>query len=962
MSLIRSVYAGLSIFCALFIVIIYKWEASVRIDHPATDAVSRKTQPPSTNDFVTSKLSTNYTLMKEIAALLMIDSTDRTPVVDHRSRSQLFDRCDMNRPSNYSGLIVVDWTYKSDAFSFINYKSFESLLQVYPHSEVHVHLIAPVTANYYKIGDFLSKHQLQKYIKMGYNIQIKVLCDSLKRHGGAVDSSRAATPPMGSDYWDAEMYKCCQHRRAADIARKRPMVPLHLYFYRRFLSLYESGGIYSDFAWYHIRALDVASSLDAAALQPSHILDPSPVVDKDSLMEIVHEQMNSSAGVEAEGGVNGAIVQLHCGDASSEDGERGSCSSSSLMAFSRHSPVLRCMLLQFSFKTSSLLQCLQLQSISRSNESAHSGEYMNGSSSSVPREVKCITESLGQCFQSSNLSNAFLRLRPTSSGPAVTNSGVDGHGDLRREEAPIVFGCNKEFLLGDAVVDVIHYDHRLVSEQLELSSVANMGDVCASTSSTASPTGKSLYDELLWNHSDTQLYRARSAFDSELYYCSCNATLCSEFNYLHSTKAAAVIRAQSDLYSAIWLGSRATDGSWSIPAPDSLLSHYLNSSVPLVSRAPESSLHRRFESSKSLCVRTGQYCRRSELERLMQQYRYHLKRSQIKVLGRTKRAEYEYYRFANQYNGTITYNELYHSRSRSPFVNLSCRNFQMTDRLTPPQARQALLSCGPSFVLPGFMKAGTTYLFGVLTRHPHVLNALRGVGFKETGCYLPSSRRDNRMNCFPFVEPSDHMYFGDGTVWYMFRSDVQQLLLADNPSIKLVVCIRNPVERTISHHRFYYKQLSYKNGTVQDINDILSILFDRSEGNIMDWHDLAWAIVREQDAEKRALLVHSLQSSVFAGLKPRKQKRYKVYGQMIVHSLYFPAIHHWYSKIPSDNLLVIPVDTLNTGRITLDVKMEFIRNFTGTGDPRLSRDRETLTSTRDIDNLYLLYQYNRIFR
>ena len=986
MSVIRALYAGLSVFYVLFLVTIYKWDVSERIgvDRPPTSAsVTIREQLSSTNEFVTSKLSINYTLMNEIAALLEVSSTKRTPFEDR-------DHCDMNRPSNYSGLIVVDWTYKSDSFSFINYKSFESLLQVYPCSEVHVHLIAPVTANYYKIGDFLSKHQLQKYVKMGYNIKIKVLSESLKKSIKAVDSPSAVTSPLGSDYWDAEMDKCCLHRRAADIARKRPLVPLHLYFYRRLLSLYENGGIYSDFAWYHIRALDVASSLGShLSSQSSYSL---PIEDDNSFKGVeqaVPEQMKSFAGVEFKGGpagsdVHGVIVQLHCRDASSEDGEGEHCSSSSLMAFSRHSVILRCMLLQYNSTTSNLLQCLLLQPDNNS---------MNSSVStlSVAHEVKCITESLRQCFSSNHLSNDFFRLHPSAPTSTGIRTDIDervavgpnrtNEGDLRREE--LVFGCNKEFLLSDAIVEFMHDDHHLASEQVELSSVTNMGNICAGTSSSATSTTSSMYDDLLWSSS--------GAPSSELYYCSCNTTMCAEYKYLHSTMTAEQsVRARSELYSAIWLGSKAMDGSWSTPDSDSLLFYYLNSSVPLVSRVPESnSLHRRFSSalkrkgqlasSASSCLGTGQNCRRPELEAVVQQYLHHVKRSQIKVLGRTKRAEYEYYRFANQYSRVVTYNELYHSMDKDNTASLfdsspSCRNYQVDNRSMPSRVRQASLSCGPSFVLPGFMKAGTTFLFGVLTRHPHILNALRGTGFKETGCYLPSSRRENYMDCFPFVEPSDQMLFGDGTVWYMFRRDVQELLLADNPSIKLIVCIRDPVERTVSHHRFYYRQLAYKKGTVQDINEILGIVFDRSEGNIMDWHDLAWEIVREQDATNRILLIHSLQSSIFAGLKPKKQKRYKVYGQMIVHSLYFPAIHHWYSKIKADNLLVVPVDTLDTRQVAVDLKMEFIRNFTGTDEhPRRldtfqSEDNDSnehkaaRSADKVIDNLYLLHQYNRIFR
>jgi hypothetical protein len=73
------------------------------------------------------------------------------------------------------------------------------------------------------------------------------------------------------------------------------------------------------------------------------------------------------------------------------------------------------------------------------------------------------------------------------------------------------------------------------------------------------------------------------------------------------------------------------------------------------------------------------------------------------------------------------------------------------------EINQAKSSCSLTFMIPGFMKAGTTFLFETLGRHPQVLMALRGVAFKETGCYLGSqmsqSRRSQRMSCYPFVEP-----------------------------------------------------------------------------------------------------------------------------------------------------------------------------------------------------------------
>ena len=35
------------------------------------------------------------------------------------------------------------------------------------------------------------------------------------------------------------------------------------------------------------------------------------------------------------------------------------------------------------------------------------------------------------------------------------------------------------------------------------------------------------------------------------------------------------------------------------------------------------------------------------------------------------------------------------------------------------------------------MKAGSSYLYDALMRHPQMVRTLQGAAFKETGCYLP---------------------------------------------------------------------------------------------------------------------------------------------------------------------------------------------------------------------------------
>merc|ERR1711968_100714 len=105
--------------------------------------------------------------------------------------------------------------------------------------------------------------------------------------------------------------------------------------------------------------------------------------------------------------------------------------------------------------------------------------------------------------------------------------------------------------------------------------------------------------------------------------------------------------------------------------------------------------------------------------------------------------------------------------------------------------------------MPGFMKAGTTFAFSTITRHPHILNPLVGVSFKETGCYLPSEmsarRAANRMNCFPFVRSGEKFIFGDGTTYYAGSESVPRLMHKDNPQLRALFVLRDPIQRMLSH-------------------------------------------------------------------------------------------------------------------------------------------------------------------
>jgi hypothetical protein len=109
----------------------------------------------------------------------------------------------------------------------------------------------------------------------------------------------------------------------------------------------------------------------------------------------------------------------------------------------------------------------------------------------------------------------------------------------------------------------------------------------------------------------------------------------------------------------------------------------------------------------------------------------------------------------------------------------------------------------PDFVVIGAPKCGTTFLYHLLTKHPHVdPSAFKELHFFdllfEEGvewyrqCFLPPRQRDGRETIT-----------GDGTPSYLFHPHVAERMAGVIPDAKLIALLRNPVDRTYSayHHR-----------------------------------------------------------------------------------------------------------------------------------------------------------------
>lgn len=112
----------------------------------------------------------------------------------------------------------------------------------------------------------------------------------------------------------------------------------------------------------------------------------------------------------------------------------------------------------------------------------------------------------------------------------------------------------------------------------------------------------------------------------------------------------------------------------------------------------------------------------------------------------------------------------------------------------------------PDFLIIGAQKCGTTFLYRLLAQHPHVKPAFA----KEVHYFDLNFRKSANWyrSFFPLKTRNGRTYItGEASPYYLFHPHAARRASGVVPDAKLIVMLRNPVDRAYSHYQHQAKRV-----------------------------------------------------------------------------------------------------------------------------------------------------------
>ena len=116
------------------------------------------------------------------------------------------------------------------------------------------------------------------------------------------------------------------------------------------------------------------------------------------------------------------------------------------------------------------------------------------------------------------------------------------------------------------------------------------------------------------------------------------------------------------------------------------------------------------------------------------------------------------------------------------------------------------------FFIVGAPKSGTTSLYHYLSEHPQVEMSSQkepdyfsDKAINEQGMYYTKNRVNSLAKYESLFVQKESVVYGEASVSYLFYENVPEDIKKYNPNAKIIIMLRNPIERAFSHYLMDYR-------------------------------------------------------------------------------------------------------------------------------------------------------------
>lgn len=208
---------------------------------------------------------------------------------------------------------------------------------------------------------------------------------------------------------------------------------------------------------------------------------------------------------------------------------------------------------------------------------------------------------------------------------------------------------------------------------------------------------------------------------------------------------------------------------------------------------------------------------------------------------------------------------------------------------------------GPDFIIVGAMRSGTTAMTTYLGEHPEILITRH----KEPGYFATDfpmiryvTKESDYRKLFRTKKKSARIA-GEGSVWYLYSEEALENIHRFNPTIKIIIMLRNPMQAIVSQYE--HNKLFFAENT-DTLEEALRLQEERLAGRSMPKKQSLHP--RMYQYEQIAKLGWQVQRAM--QIFPRKQIKIILFEDFVSHTKAVYEDLLAFLGVASDNRIVFP--------------------------------------------------------